>query len=40
MKMVHLDICMKLKALKDKRQRTEERVINILERVVATCIPT
>jgi hypothetical protein len=39
MKMVHMDISTKLKLLSEQRQRIEDRVIGVLERVVSSCIP-
>ena len=39
MRMVHMGTSEMLKSLKDQRQKTEERVINVLERVIASCIP-
>ena len=38
MKVVHMEISTKLKLLSDDRQQMEERVISVLERVIATCL--
>jgi energy-coupling factor transporter ATP-binding protein EcfA2 len=39
MRTVHMDISSKLKSLQEQRERTEERVLSVLERVVSSCIP-
>ena len=39
MKTVHMEVSNKLKGLEEQRRRTEERVLNVLERVVASCVP-
>jgi hypothetical protein len=36
MKTIHMDITSKLKSLKQQRERTEERVLSVLERVVGS----
>lgn len=35
---VHMEVSSKLRALEEQRTRTEERVVNVLERVVASCV--
>ena len=39
MKTVHMDVTSKLRGLEKQRQQTEERVLNVLERVVLSCVP-
>ena len=36
MKAIHMDITSKLKSLRQQRERTEERVISMLEKVVSS----
>lgn len=36
MKTIHMDITSKLKSLKQQRERTEERVLSVLEKVVGS----
>lgn len=36
MKTIHMEITTKLKSLKQQRERTEERVLSVLERVVVS----
>lgn len=40
LKTVHMEVTAKLKWLQDQRSKTEERVLSVLERVVASCLPT
>ena len=35
---VHMEVCSKLMGLEEQRERTEKRVVDVLERVVASCI--
>jgi hypothetical protein len=36
MKTIHMDITTKLKSLRQQRERTEERVLSVLEKVVGS----
>ena len=36
MKTIHMDITSKLKSLRQQRERTEERVLSVLEKVVGS----
>lgn len=40
LKAVHMEMTAKFKWLQDQRTKTEERVLSVLERVVASCLPT
>jgi hypothetical protein len=40
MNATHMEFTAKLKSLKEQRERTEERVLAMLEKVVRSCIGT